>query len=172
MISKSERLPCGTMVANENRPAMKVDEIPVAHTPTGGWHGEMPPLVLSGCDEPLANGLPDFRGLWQAFEVTDDGIPSADVRHRERIEQAGNRVVITAGGIIHDMRADGTLENGVNDVSARGFSPISVAARFEGETLVLRPNDAFVAVTRHLEGDVLVWNLVPLGRITRMRRVE
>ena len=133
---------------------MKVDEIPTAHTPKGGWQGEMPPPVLAGCDEPLAPGVPDFRGLWQAISVTVEGKPIADTSHRERIEQAGNRVVITAGG-----------------VSARGFAPISVAARFEDGALVLRPNDAFVAVTRHLEGDELVWNMLPLRRVTRMRRV-
>ncbi|MEO6042847.1 MAG: hypothetical protein ABIQ47_02845 [Tepidiformaceae bacterium] len=151
---------------------MRVDEIPVARTPPGGWRGEMPPPVLELCDEPLAPGLPDFRGLWQAFEVTVDGNLIADVSHCERIEQAGNRVVITAGGVVHDMRADGTLEHGVNDVSARGFAPISVAARFEGGALVLKPEDAFIAVTRHLEGDLLVWNLLPLKRVTRMRRVD
>lgn len=129
----------------------------------------MPPPVLAACDEPIADGLPDLRGTWRAFEVTVDGEP-VEARHVERIEQAGNRVVITAGGIIHDMVADGTLENGVNDVSARSYEPISVAARFEDGKLVLRPNNAFVAVTRHLEGDVLVWNLLPFKRVTRMRR--
>ena len=151
---------------------MKVDEIPVARTPPGGWQGEMPSLVLEACDEPLSPGIPDFRGLWQAFEVTVDGKQIADASHHERVEQAGNRVVITAGGVIHDMRADGTLENGVNDVSAGGLTPISVAASFEDGALVLRPNNAFVAVTRHLEGDVLVWNLFPYKRITRMRRTH
>jgi len=150
---------------------LEVDEIPVAHTPPGGWRGEMPPPVLAGCVTPIGSGLPDFRGTWQAFEVTIAGRPSEDLRHRERIEQAGDRVVITAGHVIHDMRADGTLEHGVNDVSADGFTPISVAARFEDGTLILRPNDAFVAVTRHLEGDVLVWNLLPMQRVMRMRRV-
>ena len=151
---------------------MKVDEIAIAHTPPGGWHGTMPLPALDGCDEPLAPGVPDFRGLWQAFEVTVAGQRIADISHRERIEQAGNRVVITAGGVIHDMRTDGTLENGVNDVSARGFAPISVAASFEDGALVLRPNNAFIAVTRHLEGDVLVWRLIPFDRVTRMRRAE
>ncbi|MBI5949464.1 MAG: hypothetical protein HY875_15095 [Chloroflexi bacterium] len=151
---------------------MRVDDIPVAHTPPGGWQGEMPPPVLAGCSEPLAPGVPDFRGLWKAFEVTIDGQRSDDLGHVERVEQAGNRVVITAGGVVHDMRADGTLENGVNDVGARGFAPISVAATFEDGALVLRPNNAFVAVTRHLEGDILVWNLLPMKRVTRMRRVE
>ncbi len=147
-------------------------DIPVAHTPAGGWSGEMPAPVLKGCDEAITVGLPDMRGTWQAFSVEDNGQSNANLSHVERIEQAGNRVVITAGGIIHDMFADGTLENGVNDVSARAFQPIQVAATFEDGRLVLRPNNAFIAVTRHLEGDVLVWNFFPLNRVTRMRRIE
>jgi hypothetical protein len=132
----------------------------------------MPAPVLAGCDEPVAAGLPDFRGLWKAFAVEQDGQPQDDLRHVERIEQAGNRVVITAKPIIHDMYADGTLENGVDDVSGLDFQPIRVAAAFEEGKLVLRPGNAFVAVTRHLEGDVLVWNVLPLKRVTWMRRVE
>lgn len=145
--------------------------IPIAHTPPGGWAGAMPPPVLAECSEPLVAAAPDLRGTWDAFAIEVDGVPIRDPRHVERIEQCGDRVVITAGGVIHDMRADGTLENGVNDVSARGFAPISVAASFEDGVLVLRPNNTFVAVTRHLEGDVLVWNMLPLNRVTRMRRV-
>jgi hypothetical protein len=59
----------------------------------------------------------------------------------------------------------------VNDVSARAFQPISVAATWEEGKLVLRPNNASIAVTRHLVGDVLVWHMLPLARVTRMRRV-
>jgi hypothetical protein len=132
----------------------------------------MPPPVLAGCDEPIAPGLPDFRGIWQAVAVFEDGVPLDDLRHVERIEQAGNRVVITSRPIIHDMYADGTLENGVNDVSGFDFQPVHVAATFEDGVLVLRPGNMFVAVTRHLEGDELVWNLLPMKRVTRMRRVE
>ena len=147
------------------------NSIPIAHTPPGGWTGEMPPLVLAACTEPLVANAADVRGRGEAFAVAVDGEPIELQRHVERIKQCGNRVVITAGGVIHDMRADGTLENGVNDVSARGFAPISVAASFEDGVLVLRPNNTFVAVTRRLEGDVLVWNMLPLKRVTRMRRV-
>ena len=153
-------------------PSIPAASIPTAHTPPGGWRGEMPPPVLAGCDEPIAPGLPDLRGTWRAFAVEQEGQPHDDLRHVERIEQAGTRVVITAGGVIHDMYADGTLENGVNDVSGWDGQPIHVAATFEDGVLVLRPGNAFVAVTRHLEGDVLVWQLLPMKRVTRMRRVE
>ncbi len=151
---------------------MRADEIPIAHTPPGGWRGEMPQPILADCTEAIAEGLPDLRGYWQAFALDIDGTPSDDLSHLERVEQAGDRVVITAGGVIHDMRADGVLEHGVNDVSAMGHTPIQVAAAFEDGALVLRPNNAFVAVTRRLEGDVLVWRMLPLRRVTRMRRVE
>ena len=147
-------------------------DIPVAHTPSGFWHGEMPPPVLAGCDEPLAPGVPDLRGLWTAYLIEEHGKPLEDLRHTERIEQCGNRIVITAGGVIHDMYADGTLEHGVNDIAARTGQPISVAATFEDGKLVLRPNNAFIAVTRHLEGNELVWTVVPLGRTYRMRKAE
>lgn len=40
----------------------------------------------------------------------------------QRIEQAGDRMVVTGGGVIHDMRCDGTAEHGVNDVAERDFT--------------------------------------------------
>ena len=74
---------------------MLASEIPVAHTPEGGWHGEMPPPVLAGCDEALVPGAPDLRGTWRAFKVERDGEAVEDhplMRHVERIEQCGDRV--------------------------------------------------------------------------------
>ena len=54
-------------------------------------------------------------------------------RHVERIEQCGDRVVVTAGRVIHDMRADGVLEHGVDDVAeADSKTRIRVAAVFNG----------------------------------------
>lgn len=147
------------------------DDIPVAHTPEGGWKGELPPRTLAHCMEPLADGVPDMRGLWKAYAVEVNGEPIDDIRYLERVEQCGNRVVITAGGVIHDMRTDGTLENGVNDVSAFNGQPIHVAASWEEGKHVLRPNGGAIAVTRELEGDDLVWTVVPLKRVSRMRRV-
>ena len=148
------------------------DEIPVAHTPEGFWRGEMPAPILARCTEPLASGIPDIRGLWRAYAVEVNGQAAGDTGYSERIEQCGNRVVITAGGVIHDMRADGTLERGVNDVAAVTGAPITVAATFENGRLVLRPDGGPIAVTRELVDGDLVFTQLPIARVTRLRRVS
>ena len=40
------------------------NETPVAHTPAGGYGTSFPPLILSGCTEPLVIGAPDLHGIW------------------------------------------------------------------------------------------------------------
>jgi hypothetical protein len=151
-------------------------DIPKAFTPPGGWHGEMPPPVLAGCTEPLVTGAPDLRGLWRAVDVVDGaGAPVAadhPIRsHIERIEQAGNRVVVTSAGIIHDMYVDGTHENGVNDVMASDFATaISVAASFEDDALVLRPQGMpGVEIRRWRDGEHLKWRYFTLFTATLER---
>jgi hypothetical protein len=152
-----------------------VDAIPVAHTPEGGWRGEMPPPVLEGCSEPLVEGAPDLRGLWQVRAVDMNGAPAPE-GHRlygmlQRIEQAGDRMVVTGGGVIHDMRCDGTVENGVNDVAERDFKTrITVVATYEGGVHVLRPVGMPIEVTRRLDGDEMVWHYP--GFVARLRRVN
>jgi hypothetical protein len=152
----------------------KASEIPIAHTPMGGWRGDMPPLVLAGCDEPLVVGAPDIRGLWEVFEVEAGGEVIEDhpvLRQRQRVEQCGDRLVVTAGGIIHDMKCDSTKEHGVNDVAQIDCStPIVVVASYENGAHVLRPIDVPLTVTRHLDGDVLVWNYGGVF-IARLERV-
>lgn len=51
--------------------------------------------ILAQCTEPLADGAKDMRGLW----VSTDG----DGRrgHVERVEQCGNRYVVTSSGLVH-----------------------------------------------------------------------
>jgi len=143
---------------------MKATEIPVEKTPADGWTGgDWPAPVLAGCDEPLVDEAPDLRGVWRVVKGPLQG-------HVERVEQAGDRVVITAAGIIHDMFADGTLEGGVNDVGEAG-TQISVAARFEDGRLNLYPGDKrVIAVTRYLDGDEMVWRWGPWRN--RLRRLE
>lgn len=145
---------------------MLAKEIPVAHTPDGGWHGEMPPAVLTGCTEPLAASAPDLRGVWRATGVEQGGQPVTGHplnRHVERIEQCGDRIVITAGHVIHDMRADGTLEHGVNDVLEMDLSQkIQVAAVFNNGRLDLHPFGIDPGrpplVTREIVHGELIWS--------------
>lgn len=137
------------------------DDIPVAHTPGCGYE-EFPPPVLAACNEPLAEDIPDLRGLWVAYQ----GI---GVGHVERIEQCGNRVVITGGGVIHDMRADNTAANGVNDVSVMNCKPIRVSAEFVNGSLDLKVLGFFIAAQRRLDGDELIFTY--LGNPNRLVRV-
>ncbi len=138
---------CGADVSESTDAVVKADDIPVAHTPDCGWK-TFPPPVLATCTEPIVDGGPDLRGLWQNTVGATKRI--------QRIEQCGNRVVITSGGVIHDMRADGTLENGVNDVSAMNCQKIRVSALFVDKVLVLSPEGMSIKVKRWLEGDELV----------------
>lgn len=155
-----------------------VEDIPKAHTPEGGYGAELPPPVLAGCDTPLVDGAPDLRGTWRVVEaVAEDGSPLADDhpihRHQERIEQAGARVVVTAGGVVHDMVADGTLEHGVHDVLQVDFTtPVHVVASFEDGVLVLRPDGLpGVEVRRWREVERLAWRYHTAFTV-RMERVD
>lgn len=141
-----------------------VENVPVAHTPEGGYGDEMPSAILAGCDEPLPADAPDLRGLWRVVDAhVGDEDEAADAQHpvwlhTERIEQAGRRVVVTAGGLIHDMVADGSYERGVNDVTTDFTTHIVVAATFEDGELVLRPRDfPGVEVRRWRDGEHLMW---------------
>jgi hypothetical protein len=146
------------------------DRVPVAHTPPGGYGSddEMPPPVLDGCTHDLVDGAPDLRGLWRVVSVDAGDHPLLGAR--QRIEQCGDRLIVTAGGVIHDMRCDGTVEGGVHDVMAADFTtPIEVLASYEDGVHVLRPVGLPVEVRRWREGDQLVWEYV--GFTARLERV-
>ena len=149
-----------TLASSLDATTTKAADLPVVRTPPGRWT-EWPPLVLAGCDEPLIDGAPDLRGVWQVYEGPLKG-------HIERNEQAGNRVVITAGGVIHDMFADGTLAGGVHDEGVGG-AEIRVVARFENGRHNLYLNDTRLVVTRYRDGDDLVWRWGPYTN--RLRRL-
>jgi hypothetical protein len=88
---------------------VNADDIPVAHTPSGGYGEAVPPPVLRECTEPVVAHAPDLRGVWKVVEVRDDdGNVLEEHRalgHVQRVEQCGDRLVVTGGGIVHDMRA-------------------------------------------------------------------
>ena len=150
------------------------DDIPIAHTPPGGFGDTFPQPILTRCTEPLVAGAPDLRGMWRTVSATKAGVPVPSdqkiYRHVQRIEQCGNRLVVTAGGVIHDMRVDGTAEHGVHDVLESDYTtPINVVATYENGVHVLRPVGLPIEITRHLEGDKLVWKYVGDMQVTLQR---
>lgn len=152
---------------------MLAQEIEIAKTPQGGWK-VMPGLVLANCTEPLVDGAPDLRGTWRAVDVQVNGVEAPKEMplwsHVERIEQGGNRICIATSGVIHDMYCDGTLENGVNDVSHDFVTPIRVAATYENNVHVLRPEGfSGIEVTRQLDGDAMIWCYGPAIKVRHER---
>lgn len=152
-----------------------IGDIPVAHTPTGGWAGDMPPPVLADCAAPLIEGAPDLRGLWRAVAITVNGasVPDHPANgHVQRIEQSRDRMVVTASGIIHDMRCDGTEEHGVHDVAEFDHrTPITVVATYENGVHVLRPVGLpGLEVTRERDGEHMIWKYI--GFEARLERID
>jgi hypothetical protein len=151
-----------------------VTDIPVAHTPPGGYGNAFPPPILAGCTEPIVAGAPDLRGMWRVVDVEVDGAPAPAThpayRHFERVEQCGDRLVVTAGGVIHDMRCDGTEEHGVHDVAEFDFTTaITVVAAYENGVHVLRPVGIPIEVTRRRDGADMIWAYI--GFTARLERI-
>ena len=137
-------------------------DIPKAYTPGCGWTS-WPMPVLAECTEPLAEGVEDLRGLWRGIDGSRD--------HVERIEQCGNRTVVTTAGIIHDFHTDGTLKNGSRDIEPPRCINTWVAIEWEDGVMKFRPLDLpFVVVTRQMQNDQLVWSY-PGERELRMNRI-
>lgn len=155
---------------NERFPT--IESVPVAFTPPGGWTA-WPAPILAGCTEPRPEGAPDLDGYWRTIQVVVDGEARPDhsaLGHVQRIEQRGDRLVVTASGIIHDMRCDGTLERGVHDVAEFDkTTEIHVAAAYEDAVHVLRPEGMPIEVLRRREGEHLVWDY--LGYTARLEHL-
>ncbi len=140
-------------------------DIPKAYTPGCGWE-RWPMPVLAACTEPLAEGVRDLRGLWQALPEENGGFS-----HVERIEQCGNRTVVTASGIIHDFRTDDTLAHGARDVSASRCTNVWAAVGWDDGVMAFRPYGVPLAlVSRRRVGEELRWTYPGLGEV-RMRRI-
>ncbi len=139
-----------------------VDTVPVAFTPPNGWT-TWPAPILAGCTEPRPDGAHDIDGYWRIIEVAAGGEVQTEhpiLGHVQRVEQRGDRVVVTAGRVIHDMRCDGTLERGVHDVAEFDLTTeVHVVATYEDGVHVLRPDGMpDIEVRRHRDGEHLIWD--------------
>jgi hypothetical protein len=138
------------------------------HTPDCGWKA-FPQPVLRGCTEPLTAGSDDLRGLWQQVEGGRTG-------HVERVEQCGNRIVVTSSGVIHDLTTDGNLSGASNDVRPMKLGPFNFCIRTSATTEWKNKKLEFYAfggplvVTRFMRDGDLYWDYPGNGR-TRMKRI-
>lgn len=144
-------------------------DIAQGHTPGCGYN-QFPQPILRGCTETLSSGATDLRGLWQ--QVGEGGMAG----HVERIEQCGNRVVVTAAGIIHDLTTDDHLSGSSNDVEPMMIGGKRICIRSSATTAWKDGRLEFYAfggprvVQRYLEGNELIWEYPGNGR-TRMKRI-
>ena len=140
--------------------AKSADDIPKAYTPGCGY-SQIPMPILAECTEPLAEGVIDMRGLWQGITGRSGFL--------ERIEQCGNRVVITVEKVIHDFRLDGTLKNGARDIGAV-CNNFNAAIHFDKEVMIFRLFNLFDTVTRRMDGDEMIFTFID-GSETRTKRI-
>ena len=136
------------------------DDIPKAYTPNCGF-SQMPMPVLQECRQPIAAGIPDMRGLWLA--------KTGFMGHIERIEQCGNRMVVTSAGLIHDFRIDGTIKNGARDIQTYCTNLASAIKVDSQGKIVFRLFNLFDTVSRHLDDGDMIFTFVD-GIQTRMQR--
>ena len=147
-------------------------DIPKGNTPACNY-GRFPLPILAECTEPIVEGAKDMRGLWV-------GVEGGHVGHVERVEQCGNRIVVTGHGVIHDYGDNSTGGINTNDVSGL------VAFVAAGKEYCARSSDSMmwcngilefnifewgpVLVRRYMDGDDVLWDL-PDGSTTRMKRI-
>ena len=148
---------------------LMADDIPQGHTPGCGYE-KFPMPILAGCTEPLPEGATDMRGLWIAKEDSAgrDG-------HFERIEQCGNRFVVTSSGLVHDQSTDGKLAGASNDVSPRQFGSSTICLRSSATTEWVDGRLQFYAlglipvVARYMEDGEYKWDFPSFGTTTMKR---
>lgn len=94
-----------------------------------------PNYYLACKSQSLPDGIPDLRGNWKGQMVVG-GTPFGDV-HTERIEQCGDRIVITMPEAVYDFpHADDTFENGLQDWAMQALPACKrfiAAGRFDDE---------------------------------------
>lgn len=145
------------------------DDIPQGHTPGCGWE-KFPMPILAGCTEPLPEAATDLRGLWK-IKAGSPGRPG----HFERIEQCGNRFVVTSAGVVHDLTTDGRFAGASNDVRPVKLGPFDLCIRTTATTEWVDGRLEFYAmglvhvVTRYIEDGDYKWDYPQFGTTTMER---
>ena len=134
--------------------AKLADDIPKAYAPGCGYSQiPMPILVYFR----RSNRHAGFVKVYQ------------DAGFLERIEQCGNRVVVTGHNLIHDFRLDGTLRNGARDVGP-ACENFNSAILFKEEVMTFRLFNLFDTVSRRMDGEDMIFTFVD-GEETRAKRM-
>jgi len=142
----------------------------------GCAYDHFPLPVLAGCTEPLVEDADDIRGLW--IGVGGDG--NAKIGHVERVEQCGDRTVITTAGIIHDSGTNKTGGFNSNDTDGSVLFTIGnkeYCNRTSASKIWRNGKLEFnifgwgpVVVRRYMDGEQLVWEYAD-GSTTKMNRI-
>jgi len=147
-------------------------DIAKGNTPGCGY-SHFPLPVLRECAEPIPHDADDIRGLWI-------GTSGGHVGHLERVEQCGERVVVTSAGLIHDSGPNSTAGWNTDDTQGsvlftlRGteYCPRTSAGMFWNHGIL--DFRAFgwgpVVVRRYMDGKQLIWEYAD-GSTTRMDRL-
>ena len=145
-------------------------DIPHAYTPGCGYT-RFPQPILKGCTEPLSEGADDIRGLWQTVGEGGRG------NHVERIEQCGNRVVVTSSGLIHDLTSDMQWYGASDDVRPLSIGPLMFCIRTSATTKWVDKKLQFYAfkygphvVSRYIKDGIYQWDYPSFGN-TNMERI-
>lgn len=167
----------GSMIDYCRLPALdgtgkRASEIPKGNTP-GCAYTHFPLPILAQCTQPLIEGADDLRGLWM-------GVTGRHIGHVERVEQCGDRTVITSSGIIHDYGANSTGGLNTNDtegmvmfsLGAKEYCPRTSAAMIWQDKKLNFHLFGWgpVVVRRYREGAQLVWEYAD-GSKTHMDRI-
>jgi hypothetical protein len=150
----------------------RASEIPKGNTP-GCAYMHFPLPILAQCTQPLIEGADDLRGLWM-------GVTGRHIGHVERVEQCGDRTVITSSGIIHDYGANSTGGLNTNDtegmvmfsLGAKEYCPRTSAAMIWQDKKLNFHLFGWgpLVVRRYREGAQLVWEYAD-GSKTHMDRI-
>lgn len=147
-------------------------DIAKGNTP-GCAYDHFPLPILADCTEPLVEGADDIRGLWI-------GVEGGHLGHVERVEQCGDRTVVTSAGIIHDSGANKTGHFNTDDTEGSVLFTVGDKeyCNRTSASMIWRNGkldfNVFgwgpVVVRRYMDGEQLVWEYAD-GSTTRMNRI-